>query len=152
MRYLLAILAFIASAGAAQAQACSVSATTMGFPAYNAFSGSPADATSTVTVTCTGLLFIGVTYNVQLDGGQEGNILARKMQQGPGNKLAYQVYLDSGRTTPWGNGVQGSTFGGTMLLGLFSRTNTRTVYGRIPASQHVQSGDYSDGPVMTVIY
>jgi spore coat protein U-like protein len=38
------------------------------------------------------------------------------------------------------------------LLGLFSRTQTRTVYGRIPASQQVNSGNYSDGPVMTIIY
>jgi spore coat protein U-like protein len=39
-----------------------------------------------------------------------------------------------------------------MLLGVFSRTHTRTVYGRISASQQVNSGDYADGPVMTIIY
>lgn len=154
MRALILILLLIAAGGlAARAQSCTVSATTMGFPPYNAFSGNVSDASSVVTTTCTGLLFVGVTYEVRLDGGQASNILGRKMRQGvTSHELGYQVYLNAGRTTVWGNGVQGSAFTGTMLLGLFSRTHTRTVYGRIPASQQVNSGDYADGPVMTVIY
>jgi len=154
MRILLAVLAFAFFVAApARAQSCSVSATTMSFAPYNAYSGLTVDATSMVTMTCTGLLFIGVAYEVRLDGGQEANIAARKMRQGAtANKLAYQIYLNSGYSTVWGDGVQGSSFSGTMLLGLFSRTQTRTVYGRIPASQQVNSGNYSDGPVMTIIY
>lgn len=154
MRTLLLVLLLIAAGGlAARAQSCTVSATTMSFPAYNAFSGNVSDASSVVTTTCSGILFIGVSYEVRLDGGQAGNILGREMRQGVTNhELGYQVYLNAGRTTVWGNGVQGSVYTGSMLLGLFSRTHTRTVYGRIPASQQVNSGDYADEPVMTVIY
>jgi spore coat protein U-like protein len=154
MRALVLILLLIAAGGlAARAQSCTVSATTMSFPAYNAFSGNVSDASSVVTTTCSGILFIGVSYEVRLDGGQAGNILGRKMRLGAtSHELSYQVYLNAGRTTVWGNGVQGSVYTGNMLLGLFSRTQTRTVYGRIPASQQVNSGDYADGPVMTVIY
>jgi spore coat protein U-like protein len=154
MRALLLILFLIAAGSlAARAQSCTVSAPTMSFPPYNAFSGNVSDASSVVTTTCTGLLFIGVSYEVRLDGGQVGNILGRKMRQGvSSHELGYQVYLNAGRTTVWGNGVQGSVYTGAMLLGVFSRTHTRTVYGRISASQQVNSGDYADGPVMTIIY
>lgn len=154
MRALLALLAILFfSAAGAQAQSCSVTATPMAFASYNAFSGLNVEATSTVSTTCSGILFVGVTYEVRLDGGQEANILTRKMRQGvTSNKLGYQVYLNAGRTQVWGNGVQGSSYTGTMLLGLFSRTQTRTVYGRIPSGQQVNTGDYTDGPVMTVIY
>ncbi|MEQ9506519.1 MAG: spore coat U domain-containing protein [Hyphomonas sp.] len=137
----------------ASAQSCTVSATAMGFAPYNAHSGLAVDASSVVTTTCTGLLFLGVSYEVRLDGGQEADILARKMRLGvSGNTLGYQIYLNAGRTNVWGNGVQGSVYTGTMLLGLFARTQTRTVYGRIPGGQMVMAGDYTDGPVMTVIY
>lgn len=149
----MAIIAGCVFALPAVAAGCTVSATSMSFAPYNAYSGLAVDATSTVTVTCTGLLFVGVSYEVRLDGGQDGNILARKMAQGAtAHELGYQVYLDSGRSTVWGNGVQGSSFSGSMLLGLFSRTHTRTVYGRIPASQQVNAGSYGDTPVMTIIY
>jgi spore coat protein U-like protein len=137
----------------ASAQSCTVSATPVSFAPYNAHSGLSVDASAVVTTTCTGILFLGVTYEARLDGGQEGNILARKMKLGAtSSKLGYQIYLNSGHTTVWGNGVQGSVYTGTMLLGLFSRTQTRTVYGRIPGGQMVMAGDYADGPVMTVIY
>lgn len=153
-RALLALVAFLFLAAAgAEAQSCSVSATPMAFPSYNAFSGLNVDATSTVSTTCTGLLLLGVTYEVRLDGGQQADILVRRMRQGAtAHTLSYQVYLNAGRTTVWGNGVQGSSYSGSMLLGVFTRTQTRTVYGRIPASQLVNSGNYTDGPVMTVIY
>lgn len=154
MRAVLLLILFLAAAvPAARAQSCTVSATTMSFPAYNAFAGTVSDASSVVTTTCAGLLFVGVSYEVRLDGGQASDILGRKMRQGASShELGYQVYLNAGRTTVWGNGVQGSVYTGSMLLGVFSRTHTRTVYGRIPASQQVNSGDYAEGPVMTVIY
>lgn len=154
MRALVLVFLMIIAGGlAARAQSCTVSATTMSFPAYNAFSGNVSDASSVVTTTCTGLLFLGVTYEVRLDGGQSANILGRKMRRGAtSDELGYQIYLNAGRTTIWGNGVQGTSFTGSMLLGLFSRTSTRTVYGRIPAGQQVNSGDYADAPVMTIIY
>lgn len=106
-----------------------------------------------VTTTCSGLLFIGVSYEVCLDGGQAGNILGREMRQGvTSHELGYQVYLNAGHTMVWGNGVQGNIYTWTMLLSLLTRTRNRTVYGRLPASQPVDSGDYADSPVITVIY
>lgn len=104
MRALLALLVLLLiGAAEARAQSCSVSATTLDFPAYNSFSGAVSDASSVVTTTCTGLLFVGVSYEVRLDGGQAGNILGRKMRQGASvHELGYQVYLNAGRSTVLG--------------------------------------------------
>lgn len=151
--WLVALFLLLIAALPAAAQSCNVSATPMSFPAYNAFNGTTAQTTSTVTVHCTGLLFVGVSYEARLGAGQSGNILSRSMAHAsqPDN-LGYQVRLNSHAGPVWGNGTQGSVFTGTMLLGLFSRTHTQTVYGQIPASQQVHSGSYADAPVMTIIY
>jgi spore coat protein U-like protein len=147
------LLLLLMAALPAAAQSCNVSATPMLFPAYNAFSGTASQTTSTVTVTCTGLLFIGVTYEARLGPGHSGNILSRAMAHSSRpDTLGYQVRLNSHSGPVWGNGTQGSVFTGTMLLGVFSRTHTRTVYGQVPAGQQVHSGSYADAPVMTIIY
>ena len=153
MRAVILLILLLGMATAARAQSCTVSATPISFPAYNAVSGLASDAGSVVTTTCTGLVYIGVTYEVRLDAGQSGNILGRRMRHSTASsELGYQIYLNAAHTTVWGDGVQGSSFTGTMLLGVLTRIETRTVYGRIPASQQVTSGTYSDAPVMTVIY
>ena len=106
-----------------------------------------------VTTTCSGLMFIGVSYEVRLDGGQVGNILGREMRQGATrHEHGYQVHFDAGHTTVRGNGVRGIVYPGTMLLSLFTCIQNRTVYGGLPASQPVDSGDHADSPVITVIY
>jgi len=153
MRAVILLILLLDMATAARAQSCTVSATPISFPAYNAVSGLASDAASVVTTTCTGLVYIGVTYEVRLDAGQSGNLLGRRMRHSTASsELGYQIYLNAAHTTVWGDGVQGSSFTGTMLLGVLTRIETRTVYGRIPASQQVTSGTYSDAPVMTVIY
>lgn len=149
----LLMFAFCCAAAPASAQACSVSATPMSFAPYNAFSGSAVNAASTVTVHCTGLLLIGVVYDVRLGTGQSGSIPVRKMKHSVGaSELDYQVYTNPARTNVWGNGTQGGTYSGIMLLGVLSRTHTHTAYSRIPASQQVEAGNYSDSPVMTIVY
>lgn len=106
---------------------------------------------ATVNVSCTGLLFLGATYEVRLGGGQSGNINARKMQQASsGHELGYQIYLDNGQV--WGNGVQGSTINDFFLLGVFARNRNHSITGTIPANQQVNSGNYSDAVTMTVIW
>ena len=132
-------------------QSCSVVSTPLSFPAYHAFSGNPSNATADVTVTCTGLLFVGATYSVQLGGGQSGSIPSRKMRQASsGSELGYQVYTQSGQV--WGNGVQGSTLQGAFLLGLLTRNRVHPISATIPAGQQVNAGAYSDAVTMTVIW
>lgn len=135
----------------ALAQSCGVSSTPLSFTPYNAFSGNASTGSATVTVSCSGLLFLGASYEVRLGGGQANNITARKMKQASsGNELAYQVYLQSGQD--WGNGVQGSTINDFFLLGLFSRSRSYPITATIPANQQVNSGSYADSVTMTIIW
>ncbi|MFN4184598.1 MAG: spore coat U domain-containing protein [Hyphomonas sp.] len=135
----------------ALAQSCSVSSTPMSFTPYHAFSGNSSTGSATVNVTCSGLLFVGATYEVRLGSGQSGDINDRKMRQvSSGSELGYQIYLESGQV--WGNGVQGSTINNFFLLGLFTRNRNHSITGTIPANQQVNSGNYSDAVTMTVIW
>lgn len=143
-------------AGHASAQlftTCSASASPITFPAYNAFSGSAVDSATNVNVTCSGLLGVFVSYDVELGGGGSGSIVSRRLFENAGSdQLAYQLYTNSSRTQVWGDGIQGSTFSGSFLISIIASFRTHTAYGRIPASQLVNAGDYSDTLVMTVVF
>jgi spore coat protein U-like protein len=125
---------------------CTVSAGTLAFGSYTPTGGSPADATSTIDVTCTN----GTPYTVALDGGStENNVAARAMNDPSSHTLSYGIYKDSARTTIWGDGT-GSTVtqSGTGIGSL----QGLTAYGRVPASQFVAAGNYSDTVTVTVSY
>lgn len=158
------MLAMLVTSGEVWAASCSVSATGVAFGAYNHLSGSPLDSTGTVTVQCTGgglLSAKNVSYTIQLNAGSSGSFSPRKLASGA-NLLDYNLYRNSARTTIWGNGSGGtSTVGGSFTLGncvLFllcsdeTESRNHTVYGRIPASQNVPAGSYSDTITVTVNY
>ena len=148
-------IASIAHAATAQATfsvtatvlaSCSVSAGTLAFGNYTPTSGSPADATSTVDITCTN----GTHYSVALDGGStESDVAARAMSDTSAHTLSYEIYTDSSRATVWGDGT-GSTVAqsGTGSGSL----QTLTAFGRVPASQFATAGNYSDTVTVTVSY
>jgi len=63
------------------------------------------------------------------------------------NTLEYNLYTDAGRTTVWGDGTASSvTAAGTGS----GAQQSLTVYGRIPASQSVPAGSYSDTVTATI--
>ncbi|MDP9195491.1 MAG: spore coat U domain-containing protein [Pseudomonadota bacterium] len=125
---------------------CAVSAATLAFGTYSITASSPDDATSTITVTCTN----GTDWDVSLNGGGTGLILARLMSGtgNPLNLLGYQLYTSAGRTTVWGDGLLGSQVSGTGT----GSAQSLTVYGRIPAGQAVASDSYTDTVTVAVTY
>jgi spore coat protein U-like protein len=125
---------------------CAVSASDLAFGDYNASSGSPVTASTTVSVTCTAAL----AYTVALDGGQTtNNVIARAMTDGASHNLSYGLYITNGYGTVWGDGSAGtSTVAGTGN----GAAQAVTVYGRIPASQFVAAGSYTDRVTVTVNY
>ncbi|ABI76178.1 putative lipoprotein [Hyphomonas neptunium ATCC 15444] len=150
-RLIVLVLSLFVLVCPALAQSCTVSSTPLSFTPYHAFSGNASTGSATVTVSCSGLLFVGASYEVRLGGGQSGNIMARKMKQASsGQELSYQVYTQSAQV--WGNGVQGSTINDFFLLGLLARSRAHPITGTIPANQQVNSGSYSDAVTMTVIW
>lgn len=133
---------------------CSISADDLSFGSYDPLSASNHDATGEVRVTCGALVAaVTVSYTISLSSGSSGNRLARTMANG-GSTLAYNLYTNPSRTSIWGNGAGGTvTLGNSYSLSLvFPKTDTFPVYGRIPPSQPVGAGSYSDSLVATVTF
>ena len=126
--------------------ACNLTANDLDFGNYSSISGSNVDATSTLDVTCTN----GTAYTLALDDGMTtgGTFTTRLMTDGS-NTLEYNLYTSTARTTVWGDAsgateTVGDTGDGTQ--------QSLTVYGRIPASQNVPVGSYSDSVTATVSF
>ena len=123
---------------------CEMTATPLAFGRYTPQSGSPADFTATVTVTCSsqGVDPVAVEGSVALLGDAAG----RRLTSGAA-ELRYQLYLDPARTRPWGDGTGGgetAPVSGTAGANAPYR-QTITLYGRILARQTLASvGAYSD--------
>lgn len=155
---LLALCAGAAHAGSTSASlgvsatvssVCTATTTPIAFGTYNPASGSALDASGAVMVTCT----VGTTYSVALNAGANpsvaGDVTTRRMADASSNYLPYQIYLDSSHNTVWGNGTSGSASSGHTGDG---SAQGYTAYGRIPASQYVVPGSYTDTVVATITY
>jgi spore coat protein U domain-containing protein, fimbrial subunit CupE1/2/3/6 len=124
---------------------CIIGATALDFTNYDSAAGNK-DVQSTVSVTCSN----GSTYNIGLDkGASAGATVTARAMTGPGSALlSYALYRDSGRTLNWGQTVGTDTKSGT---GSGANQNV-TVYGRVPGSQYVGVGHYSDTITATVTF
>ena len=152
-RACIAIL-FALSAPAALAQGgqditCTASNITLSFGAFDVLAGTTLDAAGSFTVTCVSSASQdrNVTYTAQL-----AVTPARQMAPPSGaDRLAYEVYVDSSRTQPWGDGTGGSqpVVQPNPPLGMNIDV---TVYGRIPAGQDVSSGSYSSTVTATIFF
>jgi len=128
---------------------CSITTNPVAFGDYNPSNPSDANASGTVTTTCT----VGSPATITLGEGQNANSgstaanPARRLSVDGTNFLEYFLYQDSNRTTVWGNA------GGTGV----DTTGTGTpqaliVYGTITAAQSVPPGAYTDTVVATVTF
>ncbi len=104
------------------------------------------DAQSTVTATCT----IGSDYQIGLDDGVNADVTQRRLHDGSGNYVNYDMYTDSSRTTRWddigGTTTQGDD--GSDVDGI----KAFTVYGRVPSGQSVSTGIFTDTVTVTVSF
>jgi spore coat protein U-like protein len=127
--------------------ACSVSATTLNFGAYDPVSATALTGSSTISVYCTG----GSPYTTALNVGSGGGTFATRTLLNGSQTLNFNLYRDSSYSQIWGDGT-GSTFTvagtGSGLL----TANTITVYGQIPVSQDKPVGTYASTITVTVNY
>lgn len=130
--------------------ACSVSAISINFGGYDVFQTVPLDSTGTVTVSCDEVPPPDVTISM----GQSPNSgafipRAMKLSTGP-DLLNYNLYVDSARTSVWGD----STGGTTTLTDKVRRNRpwVATAYGRIFPLQDVGAGAYSDSLSVTIVW
>jgi spore coat protein U-like protein len=119
---------------------CTIQPATLAFGSYNPTSGTPLDAGTSISVACTR----GTAYNVGLSAGGYASGSIRQMAGPNGGRLQYELYSNSGRTTVWNTtAVLSGTTGSSASILL-------NVFGRIPAGQMVQAGDYADVVTSTI--
>jgi spore coat protein U-like protein len=130
---------------------CGVSTALVTFGSYDALSGSPVTAAGNVQVSCqllSGSVAQVVAFNVGLSTGGSGAFGTRTMARvGGGGSLGYNLYSDGGMATIWGDGTGGTQQQGGVIVALLVGTPVVAnypVYGKVPASQQVRGGSYSD--------
>ncbi len=133
---------------------CSVSATALAFGTYDPFSSSSIDSAGNIEVTC-GAIILGATisYEISLSTGSSGTYINRTLENGS-SSIAYNLYTDAGRSQVWGDQTGGTNIvsDGYLLNLLYNRSEDYPVYGRIPGSQNVPAGSYTDTILVTVIF
>ncbi len=125
---------------------CSLSTTDLDF-GTQADLASAKDATNSLYITCT----MGTAYNVSMGNGTSGatSPTARRMTNAASkDSVGYGIYLDAGRSQPWGNGTTG---GMASAIGN-GAAQTFIGYGRIPAQASPAALNYADVVVVTITY
>lgn len=145
------IFAFPSPAKACSLCSCSASTSNVNFGPYQPAASAPTDAIGTVSVNCTGVIALFGSVDVAASAGASGTPSRRIMRQGQ-NTLEYNVYVDSARTLPFGDGSSGSRILSASLNGLLLFGRSFAIYGRIPRNQWARAGTYSDTVVITVRY
>jgi len=125
---------------------CSISATNIDFGQQGVLSAA-VNATGVITTTCGA----GTNYTLALNAGSGigATMGERRMTRSGGNEtLAYGLYVDAGRTQPWGDGSSGSsTVAGTGN----ASAQTNTVYATLPP-QSAAVGAYADTIIVTITF
>lgn len=125
---------------------CVISTAAVAFGNYDPVGANAAadlDATGTVTIACTK----GSTATIGLGLGSNASGAVRRMTDGSGNYLTYELYQEVAETTVWG------TAGGALLSPVAAPSKAArnfTVYGEVAANQDITAGNYTDTVVATV--
>lgn len=116
--------------------ACSINSANFAFGGYSIFNDSDKTSSASINVSCT----TTTNINIQLNPGNSGNYASRYMLQGT-SKLYYNVFLDVGMTSVFGDGTSGTS----QYSGIVGTTPINIpVYGKIPAKQQIAMGTYID--------
>jgi spore coat protein U-like protein len=138
---------------------CTISTVGVAFGVYDPSLSTPDDSNGSVNVTC---FYTGpggadsTNYSVSLSTGSSGSFTPRRLTAGA-SLLNYNLFRDAGRSQIWGNGTAGTSIvTGNIKVGPGAGNNTRTashpVYGRIPALQDADTGNYSDTILVTLTF
>jgi spore coat protein U-like protein len=124
-------------------EACSIAGSTIDFGTYSAGQQAALDAQGAVSYSgCA-----AGTLTIALDGGGAGTTANRAMTNGSGGSLNYQLFRNSARSQVWGSGAEAQ-----QVVLLVPGAGNVPVYGRIPGSQNVAAGAYSDTVNVTLTF
>lgn len=132
--------------GATVTNNCTISTAALTFGTYDPVVGNSSanlDGTGRVTLACTK----GATASIALGSGSSSSGSARRLADGAGNFLAYDLYQDSSRSVAWSGSGSGLM---TPTPSTSKAGRDFTVYGRVQGNQDVPAGAYSDTIVATV--
>ncbi|PNS09554.1 Csu type fimbrial protein [Solilutibacter silvestris] len=118
-------------------------ATDLAFGSVPGFITTNVDQTSVVTINCIN----ATAWTAGLNNGINASGTTRRMTDGLGNFVTYELYRDSTRSQRWGNTVNTDTVAGTGT----GFDQAVTVYGRVPV-QTATPGSYTDTITVTVTY
>jgi spore coat protein U-like protein len=94
-----------------------------------------------------------VPYTISLNNGSNSTSFAARKMNVNTNFLNYNLYLNTGRTSVWGDGTAGTaTVADSMNMLLGSGIKLYPIYGGIPIGQNVPAGVYTDTITVTVTY
>ena len=104
------------------------------------------DVQGNVTATCSA----GAPYTIAMSvGSGAGATYSGRQMTAGGSTMTYNLYIDSGRTTVWGDGTGGSDIARGAGTGAAQNI---TVYGRIRGGQSVPTGSYTDTVNVTLTF
>jgi len=148
----------LATTSAVATPSCSVSTPGLNFGSYDVYAAGVTNSSGTLTVTCDLNPPPGnadINYTISLSTGSSNSFVQRQMKSGA-NTFGYNLYTTNAYSIVWGDGTGSTvTVAGSMRLTSPNptKTNTHTVYGRIPALQDVAvASDYRDNVTVTVTY
>lgn len=119
---------------------------TLSHSIYDPGSASDNDAQSSINIQCTNSTPLVISAS-----GGTGSIVQRQLASG-GERLNYNLYTNSARTTIWGDGISGSSTIAAIGAGTANSVAV-TIYSRIPKGQaNAAPGAYSDALTVTVSY
>jgi spore coat protein U-like protein len=129
---------------------CSVATTAVTFGTY--VPTTLKTANGNVAVTCSALVIYTAAYVISMAKGNSSTYTPRFMNL-LGVHLNYNLYTTAGFTSIWGDATGGTVTVSDSYTSIgMSTTRNYTVFGRIPASQFVNTGTYTDAVLVTVTY
>lgn len=133
-------VALLLAASSAVAQ-CNIRTSAINFGEYRSWKS--VTSSGSLTVRCNA----GVRFTIELSKGN-GDFSRRKLQNGKGGFLFYNLYVRPDYRQIWGDGrTSGSvTVGGVGTGG----GQNFTIFGRIPRGQKPEPGHYSDNVAITI--
>ena len=133
---------------------CSINAATLTFPstASDVLAAGAVDGATTVSVTCTNQS----PYAIGMGLGANANGTQRRVNNGSGVYLDYNLYTNAGRTNLWSTEVPASPTSCPTANTCFLGTGTGAaqsvdIYGRVPAASSI-AGTFTDTVLMTIVY
>jgi spore coat protein U domain-containing protein, fimbrial subunit CupE1/2/3/6 len=147
----LALLLAAAAPRVAHAAICNIAGSTISFGTYDPFTTQPRDSNTTIEVRCSGSNET-VFFSLMATSGY-GTFANRQAHSGT-TVLAYNLFIDVGRTQIWGDGSQDTAIiQDSITITSTPVSKNYVIYGRIPGPQSSAiAASYSDDLTVTVRY